>query len=372
MAANGGMIAVAMEKLAPVELAESWDNVGFLMGDLNRDVKKGLLTLDVTMAVVEEAIEMGAEIIISHHPFPFHPLKTLRTNTLEGKLVASLVKQDITIYAAHTNLDAAINGVNDVLAQTVRLHDVQPLRPIYQPLVKIATYVPKEYVDVVWAAMSGAGAGHIGKYSQCGFRVAGTGTFLPGENAKPFIGERSCLSRVEEVRIETVAPEFLSKNVVQSMIEAHPYEEAAYDIYPLKNELLSGVGLGRVGELKKSMTLADFSRQVKTALGLQGVRFVGSADTEIKRVAVCGGAGMDLADAALASGADVFLTGDIRYHDARDANEKGLCLVDAGHFGTEIPVLKQVQDYLNECSNSNGWNCSFHIAEQQADIWQWG
>jgi dinuclear metal center YbgI/SA1388 family protein len=370
MSASCRMIATAIEKMAPLELAESWDNVGLLVGNPGNKVKKVLLALDVTAAVIEEAAGMEAGLIISHHPFPFHAMKSVRTDSNAGALLAGLLKKDIAVYAAHTNLDVTAGGVNDVLAQALHLHDILPLRPATCSLVKIVTYVPAGHVETVWQAMAGAGAGHIGKYSQCGFRVAGTGTFLPGENAVPFIGEPHQLSSVEEVRIETIAPSSLADEIVRSLLNAHPYEEAAYDIYPLKNEWKTG-GLGCVGNLKQPLPLSEFASKVKAALSLPGVRVAGDSGTTVRRVAVCGGAGMEVADAARLSGAQVLVTGDIRYHDAHDAMAGGLCLIDAGHFGTEIPVLMKLQRYLQDCSDGEGWDCQFDITRQQADIWQW-
>lgn len=370
MFASCGKIAAAIETLAPLEMAEEWDNVGLLVGSPDQEVKKSLLAIDVTSAIIDEAVEIGAGMIISHHPFLFHAMKNIRIDTSTGALLTKLLKQDISVYSAHTNLDEASGGVNDALAMVLQLRDVSPLRPMRQLLNKIVTYVPAGHVDAVWKAMSEAGAGNIGKYSQCGFRMTGTGTFLPGETARPYIGEAHKVSTVEEVRIETVSPAALSGGIVDALIDAHPYEEVAYDVYPLKNEWTNG-GLGRVGDLVQPLTLLDFSAQVKTGLGLQGVRFVGPSDTLVKRIAVCGGAGMDMANAARLSGAQVLVTGDIRYHDAQDALASGLCLIDAGHFGTEFPVLKQLREYLRACSTSDGWDCVFDISTQQGDIWQW-
>ncbi len=364
------MIASAIEKLASLELAESWDNVGLLVGSPEKEVKKALLTLDVTAVVIEEAAEKGAGVIIAHHPFPFRPMKNVRTDTSNGNVMAMLLKRDISVYAAHTNLDAAEGGVNDALSQALHLQSVLPLRPVRQSLVKIVAYVPPGHVEAVWQAMSGAGAGHVGKYSQCGFRVTGTGTFLPEEGASPYIGKLHQLSTVEEVRIETVAPVSLSAGVVQALLDAHPYEEVAYDVYSLQNDRVRG-GLGRVGDLAQPRSLRDFVTQVKMNLGVPGIRFVGADDTRVQRVAVCGGSGMDVAEAARRSGAQVLVTGDIRYHDAQDALASGLCLVDAGHFGTEYPVLAELKEYLRVCSVTGAWDCLFEISERQADIWQW-
>jgi dinuclear metal center YbgI/SA1388 family protein len=338
------------------------------VGNPEQNVTKALLTLDVTQEVVDEAVEVKAKLIISHHPFPFHAMKTLRTDTASGALLTKLLQQNISVYAAHTNLDVATGGVNDALASCLQLDEVSPLQSTCSPLVKIVTFVPDQYVETVWKAMADAGAGHIGKYSQCSFRVLGKGTFSPGKNAIPFIGEINRLSEVDEIRLETIVPAVLSDSVVHAMITSHPYEEVAYDIYPLKNEWTIG-GLGRVGNLPRPVSLSEFAAMVSGTLSVSGVRYVGKADTIVRRVAVCGGSGMEVADAARRSEAQVLVTGDIRYHDAQNALANGLCLIDAGHFGTEFPVMARLQRYLQECSTEGRWDCRFDVAQKQADIW---
>lgn len=370
MSATCKMIAAALEKLAPCELAECWDNVGLLVGSMGQKVDKVLLTIDVTADVIAEAAGKRAGLIISHHPFPFQAMKNVRTDTAAGALLTQLLMKQISVYAAHTNLDASDGGVNDALAEVLNLHDVSQLQPRSLPLVKIVTYVPASHLEAVWQAMTAAGAGHIGNYSECSFRVTGTGTFLPGDGARPFVGEPYRVAKVEEVRLETVAPASLSKGIVQSLLDAHPYEEVAYDLYPLQNEWPTA-GMGRIGNLLLPLTLSEFAAQVKTLLCVPGIRFIGKPETQVHRVAVCGGAGMSAAGAARRAGAQVLVTGDIRYHDAQDAVSDGLCLIDAGHFGTEFPILDRLQRYLRDCSASDGWNCEFEIARSQSEIWQW-
>lgn len=370
MSASCGMIAEVIEKLAPREWAESWDNVGLLVGRPDQRLENVLLTLDVTPAVIDEAIELNAGLIISHHPFPFQAMKRVRTDSPDGLMLAKLLQGNISLYAAHTNLDIALGGVNDVLAASLSLHDVKFLRQRSDALVKIVTFVPCAYEETVWQAMSGAGAGCIGRYGECGFRVAGIGTFLPGSNTHPFIGEPNQLSRVEETRIETVAPAVLANSIVEALKKAHPYEEAAYDIYPLNNERFVS-GLGRIGSLKNPMTLADFAKQVRRDLRAGGVRTVGDPGAFVQRVAVCGGAGMEVAKDAVRCGAQVLVTGDIRYHDAQEAMAMGLCLVDAGHFATEFTVLNSLRSTLQECSETNAWHCRFEVSTRQTDIWHW-
>lgn len=370
MFANCGMIAAAIEKMAPREWAESWDNVGLLIGSPAQEIEKALLSLDVTSAVVDEAWRINAGLIISHHPFPFRSLKSIRLDTPDGELLTKLLQRNISVYAAHTNLDVAPGGVNDILAEQLSLRDVETLRRRREALVKVATYVPQQYEEAVWQAMTEAGAGCIGKYSKSGFRVTGVGTFLPGADTSPFIGRQNQFTRVEETRIESVAPASLAQKIIAAIVAVHPYEEVAYDVYPLNNEWTIG-GLGRVGNLESPMRLADFAHNVRTALQADGLRVVGDPNSFVQRVAVCGGAGMEVAKDAVQQGAQVLVTGDIRYHDAQEAQSIGLNLVDAGHFATEQPVLVRLQRYLQDYSDKNHWSCLFEISQRQVDIWHW-
>ena len=370
MSVNCMIIAETLEKFAPCHLAESWDNVGLLVGQSDLRVEKILLTLDVTPEVIAEAIDTGSNLIVTHHPFPFKPGKTIRTDCPEGAMLASLLKNDIAVYAAHTNLDAAIGGVNDALATALGLNSVTPLKKAEERLVKIVVYVPSGHEEQVWQAMAEAGAGHIGQYSHCSFRVDGIGTFRPGEGTHPYIGTAGKHERVAEIRLETVAPAVLSGDVVRAMLSAHPYEEAAYDIYPMENVRHQG-GLGRIGRLPAPVKLQEFACRVKKALDFAGVRGVGDKASRIACVAVCGGSGMELAGIARSAGADVLVTGDIRYHEAQTALAQGLCLVDAGHFATEIPVLETLRQWLETQAAASGWDCTVRVAERQSDLW-WG
>ena len=368
MPVSCAVIAAAIEKMAPLTMAESWDNVGLLVGCADRLVERALLTVDVTPPVIEEAIKLGATMLIAHHPFPFQALKRLQTDTETGAMLSRLLKHDIAVYAAHTNLDMADGGINTALAKTLRLTDVQPLRPYRESLVKIVVYVPAGHEDAVRSAMSEAGAGHIGNYSDCSFRTTGLGTYKPLAGSRPFLGELAKLSTVEEIRLETVAPEKLLKEVIQAMLDAHPYEEVAYDVLPLRNTHIEG-GLGRIGCLEKKVRLSDFAEEVKQTLAVSGLRVYGSAETRIRRVAVCGGAGMDCASVAVAAGAAVLVTGDIRYHDAQAALSQGLCLIDAGHFATEYPGMVELGSRLRRIAAKAEWDVDFHVAQCQTDIY---
>jgi len=335
-----------MEKLAPKKLAMEWDNPGLAVGDPAAKINKILIVLTVTLEAVRYAAQNGFDMIISHHPMIFKPINALRKDLPLGSVAYEAIKHGITIYSAHTNLDVAANGVNDVLAKALELEDVTILKKTAEePLKKITVYVPRGYENAVRNAMGDAGAGFIGNYSHCSFNMAGTGTFKPGEGTKPFVGEKGKLEVVDEVRIETIVPETLVRKVISAMLKVHPYEEAAYDIYPLEN-VGNEFGLGRVGNLKKSVSLKTLCETVKLKLSASYVRVSGELNREVSKVAVCGGAGGDLISTAAFAGADVFITGDVKYHDAVDAKALDLAVIDAGHFSTENPVLAVLVGYL--------------------------
>ena len=336
-----------LENLAPPSYAEKWDNVGLMTGNAENDVKTVMLSLDVTPDVVEQAIKQKAQMIVSHHPLIFSPLKTLAETSWQSRMLADIIRADITVYSAHTNLDSAVGGVNDVLAEKLGLMDVSILDTSnVEPLCKIVVFVPEGYADKVRTAMTNAGAGHIGEYKDCTFMTDGTGTFRPLEGTKPFIGRIGRLEKVKEVRLETIIMEKDEKKVLTAMIKAHPYEEVAYDIYPLRNRLVLA-GLGRVGVLKQLLTAKQLAEKVKKALKADAVTY-SDAGRKIKKVAVCGGAGTDFIDTAIRQGADAFVTGDVKYHAAQKALLDGMTLIDAGHQATEMPVLGKLQELLQD------------------------
>lgn len=361
----------AMEKLAPRFLAQQWDNVGLLVGSPAQNVNKILLALDVTLPVVQTAIEQGADMIIAHHPLIFKPIQHIRTDFPQGQLLAQLLRSEIAVYISHTNLDTASGGVNDKLAELFKLEDVKPLGiDSTEKLLKLAVFVPTTHSDEVYLALMNAGAGHIGNYSHCAFRTEGMGTFLPLAGSEPYLGQAGKLERVHEIKIETVVPERSSRRVIKAMLRAHPYEEVAYDLYPLQN---SGkeYGLGRVGRLaQQGITLGQFAACVKAVLEREFVSIVGDLNTPINKVAVCGGSGASLLHKAAFAGADVLVTGDIKYHEAQDALANGLTMIDAGHFATEKPVLAALADYLEPISCEGNWMVEIIQDRVSKDVFQ--
>lgn len=361
-------IIEAMDKLAPRHLAESWDNVGLLLGSPDQAVSNILVALDVTSAIAEKARRDGVDLIIAHHPLIFKALTGIRTDLQPGKTIAILLKNDIALFAAHTNLDTAPGGVNDILASRLGLVDSRPLSPDHpEKLLKLAVFVPESHVEEVRQAIAAAGAGHIGNYSHCTFQTAGTGTFLPLDGTNPFIGKPGKLEYAPEFRLETVLPEAVSGRVISAMLKAHPYEEVAYDIYALENPAIIH-GLGRVGRLAESTALTDFVDAIKKALAIQQVRVAGAIARTVCTVAVCGGAGGSLVRKAAAAGADVLVTGDVKYHEAQEARELGLVVIDAGHFATEQPVVEAVAAYLRQCADAQGWTVTINADTGSEDI----
>ncbi|MBY6035459.1 Nif3-like dinuclear metal center hexameric protein [Fictibacillus nanhaiensis] len=334
--ANAQYIISLLESFAPKSMAVDGDPIGLQVGSLNRPVKKVMIALDVLESVVDEAIANEVDLIIAHHPLIYRPLKKIDTNTPKGRVISKLLKQDITVYAAHTNLDVTASGVNSWLSDCLELKQTEVLAPTYEEeLVKLCVFVPLTHEEHVRQAIGNAGAGHIGNYSHCTFSSNGWGTFTPLEGTTPFIGELGKQERTEEVKIESIMPVSIQKHVIAAMKKAHPYEEIAYDLFPLLNKG-NELGIGKIGMLPKEMEMEQFVDHVKKAFGLSNVRVIKGHNHSIKKVAVVGGDGNKYIYPAVRKGADVLVTGDIYYHNAHDAQEEGLTIVDAGHHIEKI------------------------------------
>lgn len=337
--ANGHQIIQLFESFAPKHLAFEGDKIGLQIGTLNKDVKRVMVTLDVLEPVVDEAIERGVDLIIAHHPPIFSPLQQVNDRSAAGRVVMKCIAHDIAVYVAHTNLDICEGGVNDWMSERIGLNDTEILVPTYEePVYKLAVFVPKDYAQAVSEALGKAGAGWIGDYRDCQFQTTGIGQFTPLDGTTPFIGRSGHTELVEEVRIETIVTESNKTRVLKAMLKAHPYEEVAYDV--VRNEIPGKVfGLGRIGTLPEPMKLGDFAEHVKSVFGVEGVRFVGSEDTVVKKVAVVGGDGNKYVSKAHFKGADAYVTGDLYFHVAHDAMALGLAVVDPGHHVES--VMKQ-------------------------------
>lgn len=336
-----------LEDWAPRYLAYEWDNVGLQVGSYNQQANKVMVTLDVLESVVDEAIEKDVNLIIAHHPMLFKPLKRINLENNHGRLIQKLISNNITVYASHTNLDIAAGGVNDLLAEPLNLSSVTPLIDTHhENLFKIVVFAPISHMKPVMDALNESGAGHIGNYSHCTFQTEGQGTFKPLEGTTPFIGTENQLEKVNEIKIETIVTQNKLSTAIQDMIHAHPYEEVAYDIYPLYNKGQVS-GLGRLGRLSEKMSLRNFVEQVKKAYAVPFVRVTGDPDKKIETVAVLGGSGEKYVLSAKRQGADVYITGDMTFHVAQEAEQQGLAIIDPGHHIEK--VMKQgVKNYLSE------------------------
>jgi dinuclear metal center YbgI/SA1388 family protein len=326
-------VTYELERIAPLSLQESYDNAGLLVGNSDVEISKILISLDVTERVIEEALSKGCNLIISHHPVIFKGLKRITGGTYVERIVASAIKNDIALYAIHTNLDNVDSGVNSILCDKMGLINKKVLSPKRELLRKLVVFCPVDYADKVREAVFEAGAGKIGNYDSCSYSGKGTGSFRGSEDTSPFVGEKGKLHFEEEIRIETIFPVYREREIISALIEAHPYEEVAYDIYSLINEFLS-VGAGMTGELETEVDEIDFLNRVKKITGAGCVRHTKLTGRKIKKVAVCGGSGSFLIGDAKRSGADIFLTGDIKYHEFFDADEK-LVIADIGHYESE-------------------------------------
>ncbi|MDR1737207.1 MAG: Nif3-like dinuclear metal center hexameric protein [Candidatus Symbiothrix sp.] len=330
---NIEQIIVNIEAFAPLAWQDDFDNSGLQVGNIHQTATGALLCLDVTEDVVDEALDAGCNLIISHHPLLFHPLRTLTGKTYIERCVMKACKHDLVIYAAHTNLDNAFGGVNFCLAEKIGLENPRILKPKSGILLKLVTFVPKNYAEEVRTAMFRAGAGHIGNYDMCSYNLAGEGSFRAGDNAQPFVGDVGELHLEQEIRIETIVPAYRKSAVEKALLLAHPYEEPAYDFYPLQNEW-ERVGSGVIGELSLETEESTFLEQVKATLHLQTLKHSPFTGKTVRRVAICGGSGAFLIPDAIAQKADVFLTGEARYNDYYNVEDR-LLLAVSGHFETE-------------------------------------
>lgn len=365
---NGHEIIQLFEQFSPKGLAMEGDKIGLQIGRLNKKIDRIMIALDILENVIDEAIEKNVQLIIAHHPPIFRPLKNIITDTVQGRMIEKLLKHDITVYAAHTNLDVAKGGVNDLLAEALGIENTEVLVPTFEPkLKKIVVFVPVSHAEELRQALGNAGAGFIGNYSHCSFSANGTGRFMPGDNTNPYIGQAGKLEVVDEVRIETIVPETMLKKAITAMIKAHPYEEVAYDVYPLENKG-EKLGLGRIGTINE-MTLAEFAEVVKSALAVDKVRVVGDLASKVKKVAVLGGDGNKYFTHAKFKGADVYVTGDIYYHTAHDAMMQGLNMIDPGH-NVEKVMKKGLTKVLQKKCKDTGYDVEVFPSEVNTDPFQ--
>ncbi len=322
-----------LESIAPLRLQESYDNAGLILGDQNSEITNVLITLDVTEDVVEEAIQKKCELIVAHHPIVFSGLKKITGKNYVERTLLKAIKNDVAIYAAHTNLDSVTGGVNGKICEKLGLENCRILQPADGLLKKLVTFVPVDHAEKVRQAVFEAGAGHIGNYDSCSFNIHGQGTFRGDDTTNPYVGKKGEQHYENEIRFETIFPAYIQGQVISALINAHPYEEVAYDIYPLENKF-EQVGMGMIGTLPKELDETKFLQQLKKTFNTGVIRHTQLQNKKVKKVAVCGGAGSFLLNRAISAGADFFVTGDFKYHQFFDAENK-IVIADIGHFESE-------------------------------------
>jgi dinuclear metal center YbgI/SA1388 family protein len=340
-------------KRAPYELQLDYDNSGLQVGDVNQKLRNIVVTLDIDESTIKKAVKNKANLIISHHPLIFSAIKRIDPKDSICKKIITAIKNDICIYSCHTNFDSAYGGLNDILAELLEIDKLIPLSNHEDSsLCKLVVLVPIGYEERVKDSLFSVGAGVIGDYSHCAFSQKGEGTFVAHDSSTPFIGKKSSENLVDETRIEMVIPRQLISKAVNELIKSHPYEEPAFDIYPLINKKAKS-GIGRIGDLEYEVSLSELNKRVKDKLKIKHLRYIGKEKARINKVALCCGSGGSLIDTALNKGADVYITGDVKYHEARQAVQAGLNIIDAGHFSTEIIFVDYIKKYLTSFLKNN-------------------
>lgn len=331
--------------MAPPGLAESWDNSGLQLGDPTATISRIMVALDATPAVIESALASACNLLVTHHPLIFTAQKSISAATPLGSVIHTAIRGNLAVVSMHTNFDCAEGGLNDLLAERIGLSTCIPLQVTStRELAKLVVYVPEDYLEPVRSALLPHGE-VLGAYGGCSFSSPGEGTFTPLAGATPFMGSVGRQERVAECRLELLVERSALPRAIKTLLASHPYEEPAYDVYPLLNEGRS-FGLGRIGRLAEPITLASLAARLRHDLAAPGLRFVGDADAVVRKVALCSGAGASLLRTSVRAGADVLVTGDVKYHEAREAEDLGIALIDAGHFPTEIIMVEAVTERL--------------------------
>jgi len=339
-------ITAFIESKIPLEFQEDYDNSGMILGNPQQEITAVLLCLDITEQILDEAISKNCNMIISHHPLIFKGIKRLIGSDAEQRMIIKAIKNNIAIYALHTNLDNSFEGLNEQLCKKFEVINYKILLPSANSLNKLVTFCPHDFAEKVRMSLFNAGAGHIGNYDCCSYNIQGQGTFRALDDAKPFVGEINKLHFEDETRIEVIFPSFLEKVLIRTLIENHPYEEVAYDIYSLKNRYEKS-GAGLVGDLAHERDLFDFFKSIKEETGIPVIRHTIPTGKKIKRVALCSGSGSFLIQEAINEHADLFLTADFKYHDFFKAQGK-LVLADIGHYESEQFVKEWIYSVLIE------------------------
>jgi dinuclear metal center YbgI/SA1388 family protein len=333
-----------LESAIPLSFQEGYDNSGLQVGLPGKEIKSALITLDITEEVIDEADHTGCDVIISHHPLIFTGIKKLTGKTVTERMLLKAIKHDIAIYSAHTNLDVMDNGVSRKMAEKLNLKNIRVLSPLKNRLCKLVTFIPEDHLDKVRDVIFEAGAGIIGNYDMCSFSTQGTGSFRGGDSTHPFVGKKSEIHFEKEVRFETILFSHIKNRVISALLGAHPYEEVAYDIYPLENENIE-IGLGCTGDLPEPVGEKEFLKSLSSLFSSEGIRYSKLKGNRITKVALCGGSGGALLDDAIASGANAFVTADIKYHSYFEAGNR-LLVIDIGHYESEKFSVEILYDLI--------------------------
>ena len=331
-----------LESIAPLHLQENYDNSGLIIGDKSQKVNGALVCLDVNEKVIDEAISTDCNLVIAHHPLIFSGLKKINPSNYVGRLIIKAIKNNICIYAIHTNLDNVIYGVNGRISDLIGLKNKSILLK-KNSLFKLSVFIPEKHYKNVSESIFNAGAGELGNYTNCSFSSNGLGTFMANKHANPYVGKEGVIEHQKEIKFEVVLPSFLRNKVINAMIKSHPYEEVAYDLISLENS--SNFGSGVVGELEKPINAEEFLKQIKKIFKVKSLRHTRLLNKPISRVAVCGGSGSFLLENAIKSSADIFITSDFKYHQFFDADDK-IIVADIGHYESEQFTIDLIADLL--------------------------
>jgi dinuclear metal center YbgI/SA1388 family protein len=339
-------IVESIDTLAPWDLAEAWDHVGLQIGSPNREVQRVLVAVDLNSEVLKEGLKQKVDGFVVHHPLLFKPVFKLDPEVATGYYLSSLIKNDLFLIAAHTNIDNAEYGLNRYLAGSLGLKEGSAIEAVLSEKCKIIVFTPESHLTVIREAMSRAGAGIVGNYSDCSFEIRGNGTFRPNSEARPYLGEVNQFETVAEIRLEMIAEQRNLAKILKAISESHPYEEPAMDIYPLHNS--SRHGLGCIGSLDPGIAFEDLCRIVQNKLKAKSLRVLGESRKLINRLAICAGSGHGLLSQVIRQGADAYLTGELNYHDYQTAEGSGLTIIEAGHWTTEHCFIPLITDYLKK------------------------
>jgi dinuclear metal center YbgI/SA1388 family protein len=365
-------VVAALDALYDPSRAEQWDAIGLVCGDPDAEVRRVLFAVDPVAAVADEAVAWEADLLITHHPLFLRPVHGVAASTPKGRVVHSLIRHGIGLHVAHTNADSADPGVSDALAAAIGLSELRPLAPQRADATdKLVVFVPEPDAAHVIDALASAGAGRIGDYDRCAWTTSGVGTFRPGEGTNPTIGSVGAIEEVPETRVEMVLPRGRRRAVLSALVDAHPYEEPAYDVYELAS-LPATTGIGRIGTLAEAESLEAFAGRVARALPATagGVRVAGDPEAQVRSVAVCGGAGDSLFDAVRTAAVDAYVTADLRHHPAAEAREAGgPALVDVAHWASEWPWLADAAQRLAAEMDRAGTTVETRVSMTPTDPW---